>query len=199
MRASRRWPGRAGASRGRFLHSPLNQTWHYLPDTIGMNFPSERNLRLAIAFITVLGIGVATYILISDSTSGAPSCLAGGHGCETVAKSSYSHILGINVAVFGIIGWILIFGTVWFGNDIARLAGFLFTLGGFGFSIYLTYLEIWNIEAICQWCVTNAVLMTICFLLNIARLLRYVGTPDGGAVIGGGGGRGTARPVAEDG
>jgi uncharacterized membrane protein len=164
-----------------------------------MNFPSERILRLAIAFFTVVGIGVATYILISNSTSGAPACFAGGTGCETVAKSSYSHILGINVAVFGIIGWILIFGTVFFGSDVARLAGFLFTLGGFGFSIYLTYLEIWNIEAICQWCVTNAVLMTICFLLNIARLLRYVGTPDGGSVIGRGGGAGTARPIAEDG
>jgi uncharacterized membrane protein len=163
-----------------------------------MSFPSERILRIAIAFIGVLGICVATYILISDSTSGAPACLAGGTGCETVAKSSYSHILGINVAVFGILGWILILATVLFGNDPARLGGFLFTLGGFGFSIYLTYLEIWKIEAICQWCVTNAVLMTICFLLNVARLLAYVGTPDGGNVIGGGGSA-AARPIAEDG
>ena len=164
-----------------------------------MRFPSERILRSAIAFIGVLGVCVAAYIFISDQTSGAPACLAGGTGCETVAKSSYSHILGINVSIIGLAGWFLILGTVLFGNDYARLGGFLFTLGGFGFSIYLTYLEIWNIEAICQWCVTNAVLMTICFLLNIARLLRYVGTPDGGSVIGRGGGAGTARPIAEDG
>jgi uncharacterized membrane protein len=163
-----------------------------------MSFPSERILRTAIAFVGVLGLCVATYILISDSTSGAPACLAGGGGCETVAKSSYSHILGINVAVFGILGWIFILGTVLFGNDYARLGGFLFTLGGFGFSIYLTYLEIWKIEAICQWCVANAILMTICFLLNITRLLGYVGTPDGGKVMGGRGGA-TARPIAEDG
>jgi uncharacterized membrane protein len=163
-----------------------------------MRFPSERILRSAIAFVGVLGLCVATYILISDSTSGAPACLAGGGGCETVAKSSYSHILGINVAVFGILGWIFILATVLWGNDYARLGGFLFTLGGFGFSIYLTYLEIWKIEAICQWCVANAILMTICFLLNVTRLLGYVGTPDGGKVIGGGGGA-TARPIAEDG
>jgi uncharacterized membrane protein len=163
-----------------------------------MRFPSERILRSAIAFVGVLGLCVATYILISDSTSGAPACLAGGGGCETVAKSSYSHILGINVAVFGILGWIFILATVLWGNDYARLGGFLFTLGGFGFSIYLTYLEIWKIEAICQWCVANAILMTICFLLNVTRLLGYVGTPDGGKVLGGGGGA-TARPIAEDG
>ncbi len=158
-----------------------------------MKVPSEKTLRIAIAVIGLLGVGVATYILISDSTSGAPTCLAGGTGCETVAKSSYSHIAGINVAVFGIIGWILILGTVFFSNDAARLAGFGFTLAGFGFSIYLTYLEIWNIEAICQWCVTNAVLMTICFLLNVTRLLGYVGTDDGTAPGG------SARPIAEDG
>src|SRR6201996_6301623 len=162
-----------------------------------MRFPSERILRTAIAVVALLGVGVATYIFISDSTSGAPACLAGGTGCETVAKSSYSHILGINVAIFGLAGWFLILGSVLWGNDYARLGGFLFTLGGFGFSIYLTYLEIWNIEAICQWCVTNAVLMTICFLLNVTRLLAYVGTPDGGAVFPRGGG--TARPIAEDG
>jgi hypothetical protein len=39
--------------------------------------------------------------------------------------------------------------------------------------------------------------MTICFLLNTARLLAYVGTPDGGNVSGGGGA--PVRPIAEDG
>jgi uncharacterized membrane protein len=147
-----------------------------------MRFPSERILRIAIAFIGVLGVCVATYIFISDQTSGAPACLAGGTGCETVAKSSYSHILGINVSIIGLVGWLLILGTVLFGNDYARLGGFLFTLGGFGFSIYLTYLEIWNIEAI-----------------NITRLLGYIGTPAGGDVFGGRSGGGAARPIAEDG
>jgi uncharacterized membrane protein len=157
-----------------------------------MNFPSERILRMAIAFIAAIGIGVATYIFIADSTAGAPTCLAGGSGCETVAKSSYSHIAGINIAVFGIVGWILILATAFFANDAARLGGFLVALGGFGFSIYLTYLEIWKIEAICQWCVANAVLMTIAFLLNTTRLLGYVGTDE--APPGG-----TARRLAEDG
>src|SRR6201996_9723205 len=86
-----------------------------------MRFPSERILRTAIAVVALLGVGVATYIFISDSTSGAPACLAGGTGCETVAKSSYSHILGINVAIFGLAGWFLILGSVLWGNDYARL------------------------------------------------------------------------------
>jgi uncharacterized membrane protein len=141
-----------------------------------MKFPSEGALRIAIAVVAALGIGVATYIAIADSGGGAPACLAGGHGCQTVAESSYSHIAGVNIAIFGIIGYVLLLLSAFFVNDWARLGGFAVALGGFGFSIYLTYLEIFKIEAICQWCVASAVLMTIQFLLNATRLVGYAGT-----------------------
>ncbi|HEX5928525.1 MAG TPA: vitamin K epoxide reductase family protein [Solirubrobacterales bacterium] len=141
-----------------------------------MKVPSEATLRRAIAFFATIGIGVATYITIVESGGGAPACVAGGGGCHTVAESSYSHIAGINIAIFGILGYVGIFLTAFFVSDLSRLAGFVLALGGFGFSIYLTYLEIWVIEAICQWCVGSAVLMTILFLLNAARLIGYAGT-----------------------
>jgi uncharacterized membrane protein len=147
-----------------------------------MRVPSEANLRRAIAFVAALGIGVATYITIADSGGGSPTCLAGGHGCQTVAESSYSHIAGVNIAIFGIVGYIVLLGTAFFANDYARLGGFAVALGGFGFSIYLTYLEIFKIEAICQWCVASAVLMTIQFLLNATRLVGYAGAdPNAGS------------------
>lgn len=143
---------------------------------MSMNFPSEATLRRIIAFIAALGIGVASYIAIVEGGGGAPACLAGGGGCETVAKSSYSHIAGINISVFGIIGYVLLLISAFFANDAARFGGFAVALGGFGFSVYLTYLEIFKIEAICQWCVASAILMTILFLLNATRLIGYAGT-----------------------
>ncbi len=149
-----------------------------------MKFPTEGTLRRLIAFFAVIGIGVATYITIVESGGGAPACFAGGGGCETVAQSSYSHVAGINIAIFGIIGYVSILATAFFANDVARFAGFAFTLGGFGYSVYLTYLELFTIEAICQWCVASAVLMTILFLLNATRLIGYAGTDS--AVIRGG-------------
>ena len=153
---------------------------------------SDRALRAGVALVALGGVAVAGYLTYVHYRPAALICTAGG-GCETVAKSSYSHIAGINIAIFGIIGWILILATAFFANDAARLGGFLVALGGFGFSIYLTYLEIWKIEAICQWCVANAVLMTIAFILNATRLLGYVGTDEPGTPGG------TARPVTEDG
>jgi uncharacterized membrane protein len=143
--------------------------------TRSMSFPSEGLLRRLIAFFAALGVGVATYIAIADSGGGSPVCLAGGSGCKTVAESSYSHLAGVNVAVFGIVGYLLLLASAFLVSDAVRLGGFAVALGGFGFSVYLTYIEIFKIEAICQWCVASAVLMTILFLLGATRLIGYAG------------------------
>lgn len=140
-----------------------------------MSFPSEGTLRRAIAFLAALGIGVATYIAIAESGGGSPVCLAGSHGCATVAKSSYSHLAGVNIAVFGVVGYGLLLASAFFADDIARFGGFLVALGGFGYSVFLTYVELFKIEAVCQWCVASAVLMTIVFLLSATRLIGYAG------------------------
>jgi uncharacterized membrane protein len=144
-----------------------------------MNLPSwagEGNLRRAIAFVATLGGGVAAYIAIAESGGGSPVCLAGGSGCKTVAESSYSEVAGINIAVFGVIGYLLLLATAFFATDAARLGGFVVALGGFGYSVFLTYIEIFKIEAICQWCVASAVLMTILFALQAIRMIGYAGT-----------------------
>ena len=119
---------------------------------------SERTLRLVSAAIAVAGIGVATYITIADAGGGAPVCLVGGNGCQTVADSQYSHLLGVNVSVFGIVGYVLLLHSALVRGDAGRFAGLLLALVGFGFSAYLTYLELFVIDAICQWCVVSAVL-----------------------------------------
>jgi uncharacterized membrane protein len=140
-----------------------------------MKAPQEGTLRIAATFVAAFGIGVATYIAIADAGGGSPVCLAGGTGCQTVANSSYSHLLGINVAIFGIVGYVVLLITALLRGDVARMTGFLVALAGFGFSVYLTYLELFVIDAVCQWCVASAVLMTILFGLNAVRMLVYVG------------------------
>jgi len=140
-----------------------------------MRLPAEGTLRRVATFVATLGLGVATYITIADSGGGAPTCLAGGGGCETVANSTYSHLLGVNIAVFGIVGYALLLCMALLQGDGARLGGFVIALGGFGYSVYLTYLELFKIEAICQWCVGSAVLMTVLFAVSAIRLVGYAG------------------------
>jgi uncharacterized membrane protein len=138
---------------------------------------NEGRLRAVATFVATLGIGVAVYITIADSGGGSPVCLAGGSGCQTVADSSYSHLLRVNVAIFGIVGYVLLLAAALLRGDGARMGGFVVSLVGFGFSVYLTYLELFTIEAICQWCVGSAILMTILFAVNATRMVKYVGTP----------------------
>jgi uncharacterized membrane protein len=137
--------------------------------------PSERTLRAVAAVLAVAGIGVASYITIADAGGGAPTCLAGGHGCETVANSRYSHLAGINVAAIGIVGYVVLLLAAAAPGDTGRVAGLLFALIGFGFSAYLTYLELFVIDAICQWCVASACLMALLLAVNACRTFAYAG------------------------
>jgi uncharacterized membrane protein len=145
--------------------------------TASLAAPSERALRIAGALLALAGIAVATYIAIADSGGGSPVCLAGGHGCETVASSRYSHLAGVNVAVLGIVGYALLLLAAALRGDSARFAGFALALAGFGFSAYLTYLELFVIDAICQWCVCSAVLMALLLVVNAMRASAYAGAP----------------------
>jgi uncharacterized membrane protein len=142
-----------------------------------MSTPAEGTLRMIATFVAAFGVGVATYIAIEAAGGDAPACIAGSSGCETVANSSYSHLLGVNIAVFGIAGYVLLLLAALLRGDVARMAGFGLALAGFGYSVFLTYLELFKIEAICQWCVASAVLMTVLFGLNAVRMVGYVGRP----------------------
>jgi uncharacterized membrane protein len=138
--------------------------------------PSERTLRIGAGILAIAGIGVATYIAIAEFGGGAPKCLAGGHGCETVARSHYSHLAGVNVAAIGIFGYVVLLLAALVPGDVGRFGGFLTALVGFGFSVYLTYLELFVIDAVCQWCVASAVLMTLSLAVAAARAFAYTGS-----------------------
>src|SRR5215204_765743 len=124
-----------------------------------MKAPEEGTLRMVATFLAAFGIGIAAYVAIASAGGDAPVCLAGSKGCETVTSSSHSHLAGINIAVFGIAGYLLLLACALLRGDGARMAGFVVALVGFGYSVYLTYLELFVIDAICQWCVASAALM----------------------------------------
>jgi uncharacterized membrane protein len=137
--------------------------------------PSEHALRATALILALAGIGIATYIAIAEAGGGTPVCVAGGGGCEKVADSKYSELLGINVAVIGIAGYVILAAAALIPGDLGRFGGLLAALFGFGFSAYLTYLELFEIDAICQWCVASAVVITLLLLVNLIRASRYLG------------------------
>ncbi|HEY7953599.1 MAG TPA: vitamin K epoxide reductase family protein, partial [Solirubrobacteraceae bacterium] len=85
---------------------------------------------------------------------------------------------GIPVALIGLIGYVLILGVLLApASEITRLILVVLTVGGFGFSAYLTGRELFSIHAICPWCVSSAIIMTILACLAVWRFLRGEETP----------------------
>lgn len=133
---------------------------------------SDRKLGIAILVLGLFGLGIATYLTYVHYAGLEPICAA-SRGCEVVQQSKYAEFVGVPVPVIGLLGWIGILGSLLIPGDIGRGLTALLALFGFGFTLYLTYLEIWVIEAICQWCVGNGIIMTIVAILAFIRLLKY--------------------------
>ena len=139
----------------------------------------EKVLRITAGVLSGIGLLVAGYVVYKTQfLNEIPQCVGGGGGCDLVEKSEYSHLAGIHVSIFGFVGYSLLMVTSIMKGDRARVAGFVLALFGFGFSVYLTYLELWEILAICQWCVTSAVTMTMLFVVNTTRMFSFFGLDD---------------------
>lgn len=139
---------------------------------------SDRTLQRVAVVLAILGLGVAGYLTYVHYAGINPVCNI-AHGCIKVQSSEYARLAGIPVAVLGLAGYVGILATVIAPGEAARMAAALLALVGFGFSAYLTYRELFTIDAICQWCVVSAVLMTGLAVLTTWRLVRTDATSRG--------------------
>jgi uncharacterized membrane protein len=131
---------------------------------------TDRRLRLVAIVLAVVGLGVAAYLTYVHYEGIEPVCGLGGD-CEKVQTSEWADLAGVPVALLGLVGYATILATLFVEREEALIAGALFSLVGFGFSAYLTYRELFSIDAICPWCVTSAVIMTLLAIVTIARLM----------------------------
>jgi len=143
----------------------------------------RKHLLLA---LSLLGLFDSLYLLwVYTSPSRPIVCL--GTGCDAVRASSYAHLFGVPMPVFGVAAYLvlalLIIAEDWFPENLARTLSYAVTcLSGFGFlfSLYLTGLEAFVIHAWCAWCVTSAIIVTCIFLLSLFDLPRPLAAPDPG-------------------
>jgi uncharacterized membrane protein len=139
-------------------------------EEVGRARSAGRWLVLAIAALAVVGIGIAGYLTYVHYEGIEPSCTTGG--CAKVQASEYSELAGVPVATIGLIGYLTVLASLLVPGELGRAATALVALIGAGYSGYLTYLELAVIDAICQWCVASAVVMSAIAVLAVVRLLR---------------------------
>ena len=127
--------------------------------------------------LACLGTLDATYLLIYKLTNIHAMCLGNG-GCHDVNFSPFSQIAGIPVSVFGLAAYLGIAGILLLERrfkiayESGPLAIFGISLAGVAFTIYLTWLELYVIHAICPFCMASAVIITLIFVLAIIRLVK---------------------------
>jgi uncharacterized membrane protein len=121
---------------------------------------------------------IAAYLAWVKLAGGNPSC---GilHGCDEVNQSEYSTVLGIPVGLLGAGASLLTLlgGLAWWlrADRRALLVAYVIGLMSLPFLAWLTYLELFVIEAICIWCVTYAILVVAGWVVATVALLRGPG------------------------
>ena len=132
--------------------------------------------RMGAALMSLVGVFVSAYLyLYKIGRIGTLACGTGG--CEAVQTSVWSRFLGVEVALIGLVGYALLFGVAllalrpalirerWPAALLAALAW-----GGVLFTLYLTYLELFVIHAICRWCVGSAAIIVTILILALLAL-----------------------------
>lgn len=135
--------------------------------------PTPPWLDLAIPVLAIAGLGVAGYLAYVETQAVAAVCGPVGD-CNAVQSSPYARLFGLlPIGVLGVIGYVAILAAWLWGrfrvDPLARYAPlvvFGLALVGTLFSLYLTYLEPFVIKAVCIWCLTSAIIITLLLLLS---------------------------------
>lgn len=137
----------------------------------------DKKLYWGAIISAVAGAAVSIYMTIYKLTDNNSMCLGSGD-CATVNASKYSEVYGIPLGVIGLIGYAGILLVLWLekrhplGKEYGNLLAMGMSFSGFIYSLYLTYLELYVIKAICPFCVASAVAITLCFIFTFIRFVR---------------------------
>ncbi len=125
--------------------------------------------------VGLAGAGLLVSLYLTWVKLARVTALCAGVGdCETVQNSAYSEIGGVPIALLGagMYAFVLVLLLVRRAGtpaqaELAWGAQLATLIAGTAFSAYLTYIELFVINAICPWCVTSAVLILALLALTV--------------------------------
>lgn len=136
------------------------------------------NARTISLVLVAFGIIVSGYLSYVKATAEPMAC-GSGFNCGRVQSSDYGYFMGVPIAYFGLMTYIIIGGLILFQDRVAFLRenGMVITFGivlfAFLYSMYLVYLQGWVIGAWCQWCLMHEANMAALFGVTLWRLNRH--------------------------
>jgi uncharacterized membrane protein len=134
---------------------------------------------VAVAVVAVAGIAVSSVSLYHHfSKSKTSFCdINESFNCDLVNRSTYSTVLGVPVALIGILGYLLILALATIYRDKAETPVMLLMVSaaGLGFALRLTYVEARVLGVWCILCLTSLTLIFMNAVLSgavVAKSLR---------------------------
>ena len=133
----------------------------------------------ALPVLAVIGLAISGYMAYVETQSVEAICGPVGD-CNAVQGSPYAFLFGVlPIGILGLAGYTLIL-IAWGWSRMqqdplavyAPKALFGFALVGVFFSLYLTYLEPFVIGAVCMWCLSSAVVMTLLLITTLTPSLK---------------------------
>jgi uncharacterized membrane protein len=126
--------------------------------------------------VSFVGFLDASYLTIAHYTGVSLRCTV-FNGCEQVTTSKYSEILGIPVALLGVLYYLTILLTTLFYFDsrkdcLPRYIAWA-TCAGMSASVWFVFLQVFIIKAICQYCMVSATTSTLLFIFGIIIIKQY--------------------------
>ncbi|WP_163549258.1 vitamin K epoxide reductase family protein [Candidatus Frankia nodulisporulans] len=125
--------------------------------------------------IVAAGLAVATYLTVAHYDTASLLACPGTRvvNCEKVTTSPESEILGIPVALLGLVFFAvmapLTLPVAWrLAHPVVRYGRLLFALTGVGMVVHLVYTELFTLDAICLWCTAVHVLTIALFAVVVA-------------------------------
>ena len=133
-------------------------------------------LMTAITLVAIGGIAVSSISLYEHfATSKTSFCdFSDSFNCDIVNRSAYSTVLGVPVALVGIIGYLVItiLATVYRNQRETPMLLLFASVAGLGFGLYLAYVEKFKLGVWCILCLTSLGLICCEAILSTAATLR---------------------------
>jgi uncharacterized membrane protein len=135
--------------------------------------------RMVAATLSLIGLLLSIYLTLHRLGVVGPIACGGSGSCDQVQLGPYGALFSIPVAAYGAAGYLALLVVALVGLQ-ERWAGrraptlWLAVISGLGvaFTIYLTYLELFVIHALCRWCVASAAIIVAVFAASFAGLRR---------------------------
>jgi len=122
--------------------------------------------------LSLLGLTISAYVWVSQRFNKPIACWT--RDCDRVIRSPYSRLLGVHNSAIGL--WLFFFIFVmtllhdlgwepWPKLTSSTLIALSFI--GTLVSLYLTYIQLFVLKGLCNWCLTSALLILAIFILTV--------------------------------